>query len=72
MTQLALRSQKAPSSETASLVILLMLAELEVRWKQPRKTAGLADPKRNPGPGAVGSGGAGAAFYAFSPSGSFA
>jgi hypothetical protein len=44
VTELALRSQKAPSSETASLVILLMLAELEVRWKQPRETAGLPTP----------------------------
>jgi hypothetical protein len=44
VTQLALRSKQAPIGETASLVLLLMMAELEMRWSQLHEPDGLPTP----------------------------
>jgi hypothetical protein len=44
VTRLALSAKRAPGSETASLVLLLMLAELEMRWSQLTEPAGLPSP----------------------------
>ena len=44
VTQLALRTKQAPIGETASLVLLLMLAELDMRWNQLQEPAGLPTP----------------------------
>lgn len=44
VTQLALRTKQAPVEETMSLVLLLMLAELDMRWSQLPEPAGLPTP----------------------------
>jgi len=44
VTRLALRARQAPSGETASLILLLKLAELEMHWAQPPESAGLPSP----------------------------
>ncbi len=44
VTQLALRARQAPIGETASLVMLLLLAELEVKWTQLTDPDGLPTP----------------------------
>jgi len=45
VTQLALRTKQAPVGETASLVLLLMLAELDMRWSQLSEPTGLPTPE---------------------------
>jgi hypothetical protein len=44
VTQLALRARQAPIGETASLVMLLLLAELDVKWNQLTEPEGLPTP----------------------------
>jgi hypothetical protein len=44
VTQLALRAKQAPIGETASLVMLLLLAELDVKWNQLTEPDGLPTP----------------------------
>jgi hypothetical protein len=44
VTQLALRARQAPIGETASLVMLLLLAELDVKWNQLTESDGLPTP----------------------------
>lgn len=44
VTQLALRAKKAPVGETASLVLLLLLAELDMRWNAMPQRGGLPTP----------------------------
>lgn len=44
VTRLALSSRKSPSNDSASLVLLLLLAELEMRWSTITNTAGLPTP----------------------------
>ena len=44
VTRLALSARKAPISEKGSLVLLLLLAELEMRWGQLTEQAGLPTP----------------------------
>ena len=44
VTQLALRARQAPFEETASLILVLKLAELDMHWTQLPKSAGLPSP----------------------------
>jgi hypothetical protein len=44
VTQLALQTKQAPTGELASLVLLLKLAELDMRWDQLEAPTGLPTP----------------------------
>ncbi len=44
VTQLALRARQAPIGEPASLVLLLLLAELDMRWNEMPERVGLPTP----------------------------
>lgn len=44
VTQLALRARQAPIGETTSLVLLLLLAELEMRWNEMADRGDLPTP----------------------------
>lgn len=44
VTQLALRARQVPNGETASLLLLLLLAELDMRWNEMADRGGLPTP----------------------------
>jgi hypothetical protein len=44
VTRLALSARKGPISEKGSVVLLLLLAELEMRWSELTEQAGLPTP----------------------------
>jgi hypothetical protein len=44
LTRFALRARRSPQNEEASLVILLLMAELEMRWNRLRRRANLPTP----------------------------
>lgn len=44
VTQLALRAKQAPAESATSLLMLLMVAELEMRWAQLNQPDGLPTP----------------------------